>query len=127
MGSRGTPIYAIDGGTVTRSGYQSNGSLILDITGSNGMFFYGHFDSILFSVGQRVKAGQVIGYMGDTGSSGGGAPAPGVASQRLVRWRRRCRAAGPPTLRLTPQWPRVGQTAGVADRAQQCGVVVFVE
>lgn len=70
MGSRGTPIYAIDGGTVTRSGYQSNGSLILDITGSNGMFFYGHFDSILFSVGQRVKAGQVIGYMGDTGSPG---------------------------------------------------------
>jgi len=70
MGSRGTPIYAIDGGTVTRSGYQSNGSLILDITGSNGMFFYGHFDSILFSIGQRVKAGQVIGYMGDTGSPG---------------------------------------------------------
>lgn len=34
------------------------------------MFFYGHFDSILFSVGQRVKAGQVIGYMGDTGSPG---------------------------------------------------------
>lgn len=70
MGSRGTPIYAIDGGTVTRSGYQSNGSLILDITGSNGMFFYGHFDSILFSVGQKVKAGQLIGYMGDTGSPG---------------------------------------------------------
>lgn len=70
MGKRGTPIYAVDGGTVTRSGYQSNGSLILDITGPNGMFFYGHFDSILFSVGARVKAGQLIGYMGDTGSPG---------------------------------------------------------
>ena len=70
MGSRGTPIYAIDSGTVTRSGYQSNGALVLDITGSRGMMFYGHFSSINFSQGQSVKAGQVIGFMGDTGSPG---------------------------------------------------------
>lgn len=70
MGSRGTPIYAIDGGTVTRSGYQSNGAMVLDITGSRGMMFYGHFDSITVGQGQSVKAGQVIGYMGDTGSPG---------------------------------------------------------
>lgn len=70
MGKRGEPIYAVDSGTVTRSGYQSNGALILDITGSKGMWFYGHFDSIKFSVGDRVQAGQVIGYMGDTGSPG---------------------------------------------------------
>ena len=70
MGSRGTPIYAIYSGTVTRSGYQSNGALVLDITGSRGMMFYGHFSSINFSQGQSVKAGQVIGFMGDTGSPG---------------------------------------------------------
>jgi peptidoglycan hydrolase-like protein with peptidoglycan-binding domain len=70
MGSRGEPIYAIDSGTVTRSGYQSNGSLILDITGSRGMYFYGHFDKILVGYGDSVKAGQLIGYMGDTGSPG---------------------------------------------------------
>jgi murein DD-endopeptidase MepM/ murein hydrolase activator NlpD len=70
MGKRGEPIYAIDSGTVTRSGYQSNGSLILDITGPRGMYFYGHFDKILVGYGQSVKAGQLIGYMGDTGSPG---------------------------------------------------------
>jgi peptidoglycan hydrolase-like protein with peptidoglycan-binding domain len=70
MGNRGEPIYAIDSGTVTRSGYQSNGSLILDITGPRGMYFYGHFDKILVGYGESVKAGQLIGYMGDTGSPG---------------------------------------------------------
>lgn len=70
MGSRGEPIYSIASGTVTRSGYQSNGALILDITGSKGMFFYGHFDKILVGYGESVSAGQLIGYMGDTGSSG---------------------------------------------------------
>jgi murein DD-endopeptidase MepM/ murein hydrolase activator NlpD len=70
MGNRGEPIYAIDSGTVTRSGYQSNGSLILDITGPRGMYFYGHFDKILLGYGDSVKAGQLIGYMGDTGSPG---------------------------------------------------------
>jgi murein DD-endopeptidase MepM/ murein hydrolase activator NlpD len=70
MGSRGEPIYAIDSGTVTRSGYQSNGSLILDITGPRGMYFYGHFDKILFGYGDKVQAGDLIGYMGDTGSPG---------------------------------------------------------
>ncbi len=70
MGNRGEPIYAIDSGTVTRSGYQSNGSLILDITGSRGMYFYGHFDKILVGYGDKVQAGQLIGYMGDTGSPG---------------------------------------------------------
>jgi peptidoglycan hydrolase-like protein with peptidoglycan-binding domain len=70
MGNRGEPIYAIDSGTVTRSGYQSNGSMILDITGSRGMYFYGHFDKIVVGYGDSVKAGQLIGYMGDTGSPG---------------------------------------------------------
>lgn len=70
MGSRGEPVYSIGAGTVTRSGYQSNGGLILDITGSKGMYFYGHFDSIVVGYGDRVAAGQLIGYMGDTGSPG---------------------------------------------------------
>ena len=70
MGKRGEPIYAIDSGTVTRSGYQSNGAMILDITGPRGMYFYGHFDKIVVGYGESVKAGQLIGYMGDTGSPG---------------------------------------------------------
>ena len=71
LGTRGTPIYAVDSGRVTRSGYQGNGALILDITdGKGSMWFYGHFDKIYFSEGDRVKAGQLIGTMGDTGSPG---------------------------------------------------------
>ncbi|MFM9134753.1 MAG: peptidoglycan-binding protein [bacterium] len=70
MGSYGEPIYAIDGGTVTRAEYQSNGALVLDITGPNGMFFYGHFDSINVGYGDEVQAGDLIGLMGDTGSPG---------------------------------------------------------
>ncbi len=71
MGTRGEPIYAVDAGTVTRSGYQGNGAMILDITDKKGsMWFYGHFDKILVGKGDKVKAGQLIGYMGDTGSPG---------------------------------------------------------
>ena len=71
MGKEGSPVYAIDAGKVTRSGYQGNGALILDVTSKGGqMWFYGHFSKILFSEGDSVKAGQLIGYMGDTGSPG---------------------------------------------------------
>lgn len=71
MGKMGSPIYAVDSGKVTRSGYQSNGALILDITHKSGrMIFYGHFDEIYFKEGDRVEAGQLIGTMGDTGSPG---------------------------------------------------------
>ena len=71
MGIRGTPIYAVDAGRVTRSGFQGNGSLILDVTDSKGsMWFYGHFDRIFVGRGDVVKAGQLIGTMGDTGSPG---------------------------------------------------------
>lgn len=71
LGTRGTPIYAVDAGKVTRSGFQGNGSLILDITDKKGsMWFYGHFDKIFVGLGDTVKAGQLIGTMGDTGSPG---------------------------------------------------------
>jgi murein DD-endopeptidase MepM/ murein hydrolase activator NlpD len=71
LGTRGTPIYAVDAGRVTRSGYQGNGALILDINDKKGsMWFYGHFDKIYVGEGDAVKAGQLIGTMGDTGSSG---------------------------------------------------------
>lgn len=71
LGKEGSPIYAVDAGKVTRSGYQGNGALILDITSKGGaMIFYGHFTKIFFSEGDTVKAGQLIGLMGDTGSPG---------------------------------------------------------
>ena len=81
LGTRGTPIYAVDAGRVTRSGYQGNGALVLDITDKKGsMWFYGHFDKIYVGQGDTVKAGQLIGTMGDTGS-------PGAVHLHFEYWR----------------------------------------
>jgi peptidoglycan LD-endopeptidase LytH len=70
-GKRGTPIYAIEDGVIDRTKLQSNGALQIVMRGRSGSkFYYGHMDKVLISGGQRVKAGEVIGLMGDTGSPG---------------------------------------------------------
>ena len=71
MGPRGMPILAIESGTIIRAGRQSNGAIRIVQQGISGSkFYYGHMDSITVGSGSRVKRGQVIGYMGDTGSPG---------------------------------------------------------
>ena len=68
---RGTPIIAIESGYVVRAGVQSNGAIRVVMQGGSGAkYFYGHMDSITVGGGSRVSRGQVIGYMGDTGSRG---------------------------------------------------------
>jgi murein DD-endopeptidase MepM/ murein hydrolase activator NlpD len=70
-GKRGTPIYAIENGVIDRTKLQSNGALQIVMRGASGSkFYYGHMDKVLIKGGQRVKAGDVIGLMGDTGSPG---------------------------------------------------------
>jgi murein DD-endopeptidase MepM/ murein hydrolase activator NlpD len=70
-GKRGTPIYAIENGVIDRTKLQSNGALQIVMRGASGSkFYYGHMDTVLIKGGQRVKAGDVIGLMGDTGSPG---------------------------------------------------------
>ena len=70
-GKRGTPIYAIEDGVIDRTKLQSNGALQIVMRGRSGAkFYYGHMDKVLIKGGQRVKAGDVIGHMGDTGSPG---------------------------------------------------------
>ena len=71
MGRRGMPILAIEDGVVIREGRQSNGALRIVLQGRSGSkFFYGHMSKDLVHAGSRVKRGQVIGLMGDTGSPG---------------------------------------------------------
>jgi murein DD-endopeptidase MepM/ murein hydrolase activator NlpD len=71
MGRRGSPIVAIEDGYIVRAGRQSNGALRIVMQGVSGSkFYYGHQDAHYVSDGQRVKRGQVIGTMGDTGSPG---------------------------------------------------------
>ena len=93
---RGAPIYAVDNGLVTGAGMQDNGVIVVDVVGSHGMWFYGHFDKIVVKYGHHVKAGDLLGYMGDTGAPGavhlhieyhpgGEFPSPAVDPEPLLR------------------------------------------
>ncbi|MEW2431426.1 M23 family metallopeptidase [Micromonospora sp. NPDC047644] len=69
----GTPIHAAAAGTVTQAGDASDGygnSVFID-HGNGYLTHYAHQSRIAVTVGQAVKAGQVIGYEGATGDATG--------------------------------------------------------
>ncbi|MEV4821316.1 M23 family metallopeptidase [Micromonospora sp. NPDC049274] len=69
----GTPIRAAAAGTVTQAGDAADGygnSVFID-HGNGYLTHYAHQSRIAVSVGQAVKAGQVIGYEGATGDATG--------------------------------------------------------
>lgn len=69
---KGTPIYAADSGVVTFSGRSGGYGNLVKISHGGGLLtYYGHLSSRSVSVGQNVKRGQLIGYMGSTGNSTG--------------------------------------------------------
>ena len=71
MGYRGQPLLAIEDGVIVREGRQSNGALRIVMQGRSGSkFYYGHMSKDLVHAGSRVRRGQVIGLMGDSGSPG---------------------------------------------------------
>lgn len=71
MDERGAPIRAVENGRINRTKRQSNGALQIVLRGESGsMYYYGHMDDVLVKGGQPVKAGEVIGTMGDSGSPG---------------------------------------------------------
>jgi murein DD-endopeptidase MepM/ murein hydrolase activator NlpD len=70
----GEPIMAVEGGIVVDVKYDPKGFgkhvRILSPTGEQGKhreWAYGHLSAIHVTVGERVKAGEVIGLMGNTG------------------------------------------------------------
>lgn len=68
----GTPIFAINDGTVTIAGTYYGLGYAVEINHNNGYkSLYGHMNSVLVSQGQAVEKGQVIGTMGNTGYSYG--------------------------------------------------------
>jgi murein DD-endopeptidase MepM/ murein hydrolase activator NlpD len=71
----GTKIFAARSGTVAWAQWKGGfGNQVLvnhgSIGGKNVMTSYNHLTSFAVSPGQRVQAGQLVGYSGNTGLSG---------------------------------------------------------
>jgi murein DD-endopeptidase MepM/ murein hydrolase activator NlpD len=68
----GTTLVAMRDGTVTFTGRRGGYGLFLEVRHDNGYTTrFGHLSSISAKVGQKVKAGQVVGKTGNTGNSTG--------------------------------------------------------
>lgn len=68
----GTPIFATADGKVVQSGWSGGYGNLVQIDHGNGIStLYGHNSQIIVSVGQLVKKGEIISYMGSTGNSTG--------------------------------------------------------
>ncbi len=70
---QGTPIYATANGVVRVAGNQGNGygNHVIINHGYQYSTLYGHMYRIKVRVGQSIKRGEVIGYVGNTGKSTG--------------------------------------------------------
>ncbi|HST35922.1 MAG TPA: M23 family metallopeptidase [Allosphingosinicella sp.] len=72
-GPYGTPIYATADGVVGRAEYNNGGyGNLVEINHGQGIQTrYGHLSRYVARAGQRVRRGELIGYMGSTGRSTG--------------------------------------------------------
>jgi len=71
-GSAGTPIKATRAGTVKTAKYSSSAGYYVTIDHGDGFSSqYMHMTHYIVKAGQKVEAGEVIGYMGSTGTSTG--------------------------------------------------------
>jgi len=94
----GTPVYASGNGKVTHSTYNKyNGNYVFIQHGSGIVTKYLHFSKRAVKKGQRVKQGQVIGYVGSTGMS----EAPHLHYEFLVNGKHR----NPRTVKLPDAKP----------------------
>jgi murein DD-endopeptidase MepM/ murein hydrolase activator NlpD len=71
-GALGTPIYAVDEGTVIKSYYSESYGHVIFLRHHNGLeTVYAHLDTRNVDENEQVAQGQMIGEMGDTGNSTG--------------------------------------------------------
>lgn len=68
--AKGTPVYAAGDGTVTLSGSESGYGIVVNLNHGYGyQTKYAHLAKTAVNRGQRVKRGDLIGYIGSTGLS----------------------------------------------------------
>ncbi|UIO40394.1 peptidoglycan DD-metalloendopeptidase family protein [Brevibacillus brevis] len=76
MAPKGTPIYSVSDGTINKVGWNTYGGWRVNITDENGQYrmYYAHLQAYTpgLYVGKTIKAGQLIGFVGDTGYGGTG-------------------------------------------------------
>ena len=71
-GTFGAPLYAVGNGYVSMASYYGGyGNCVMINIGNGYTVLYGHLNGYNVSVGQTVKKGDVIGYIGSTGMSTG--------------------------------------------------------
>jgi murein DD-endopeptidase MepM/ murein hydrolase activator NlpD len=66
---RGTPVTAVSAGRVTRVGVNNLGGKIVSVSHDGYSFYYTHLDSQFVNTGQRVKIGDTLGTVGNTGNA----------------------------------------------------------
>lgn len=73
IGKKGTPIYATADGTICNPNVGTSGyGILVAINHGNGyQTIYAHLSKKNVHIGQKVKRGEVIGYMGNSGLSSG--------------------------------------------------------
>lgn len=70
LAPRGTPIYATGDGVVDNpKGYSGYGIVCVLNHGFGYYTLYGHMSRMIVKQGQKVKRGQIVGYVGSTGIS----------------------------------------------------------
>jgi len=77
MAARGTPLVAIESGSVLRLSNSSLGGITLYLKGDSGdVYYYAHMDGYAsgISKGMALSVGQLIGYVGSTGNASYSAP-----------------------------------------------------
>ena len=75
-GERGTPLIAVGDGYVNRVTDNNLGGKVVFIrsAANNETWYYAHLDSQIAQTGQRVKTGDIVGLMGNTGNARTTAP-----------------------------------------------------
>jgi peptidoglycan LD-endopeptidase LytH len=74
MAASGTPLRAVNSGTIRRTGNGGLGGISLYLWDGSTEYYYAHLSRLAVSSGQRVGAGALVGYNGSTGNASGGPP-----------------------------------------------------